>query len=383
MKITEIKTTPLLLPYKKPFYWAQGIISGAEIILLEVKTDTGITGYGESMASPSAIAVESLLQQAAKHCLGHSIFDNTALIRGAYKQLFAAHGTCSAPRFGAQILAGLEMALWDAMGKSLKQPVHRLLGGKVRDGIQYFGFPQGDTPEQLAEEARQWVQKGCEVIYIKVGRGEALDLANVASVRAAIGDTRLRIDANEAWDQLTAARMLRKLEPFVIEFVEQPTPSDSLAALAQLKQTSAIAIAADQLVFTPEDVYDVCRHQAADLLVLGLHETGGIDRFRKACAIAEAAGINICLHGLYESGITTCASNQVAAVTANLDDGNQYMNHFLVEDIIQQPSLELEAGKLPVLCGDGLGFELNHDAVQRAAEVHRQTFSFSSTGQSS
>lgn len=373
MKITDIQTTPLLLPYKKPFYWAQGVIEAAEVVLVEVKTDAGISGYGESIGSPSADAIQTLIKKAGALCIEQSPFNNTQLIQGAYQQLFAAQGTCSAPRFGAQVLAGLEMALWDLTGKASHCAVHELLGGAVREAIHYFGFPQGNTPEQLAKEARAWVEDGSDVIYIKVGRGETLDLAIVEQVRAAIGNTRLRLDANEAWDPLTALRMLRKLAAFDIEFIEQPTKNDSLSALAQVKASSPIAVAADQLVFTPEDVFNVCRHQAADIIVLGVHETGGIKRFCKAAAIAESAGINICLHGLYETGITTCASHQAAATLSNLDDGNQYMNHFLKEDIIVAPDLRLREGKLPILPGPGLGFELNGDAIARAAEAYAKS----------
>jgi muconate cycloisomerase len=190
--------------------------------------------------------------------------------------------------------------------------------------------------------------------------------------KQSIGNKRLRLDANEAWSPLTAMRMIKALSRFDIEVVEQPTVSDSLAALEQVKRSSLVAIAADQLVFTPEDVYSVCRQQAADLIVLGLHETGGIGRFRKAAAIAEAAGINVCLHGLYETGITTCATNQVGATLVNLDDGNQYMNHLLVEDIVKMPQLALEKGQLPVLPGPGLGFELDWDAVKRAERAYRE-----------
>jgi muconate cycloisomerase len=372
MKITAVRTTPLLAAYKQPYHWAQGVIDGAEVILVEVETDVGVTGYGESIGSASAIAVEDLLGRAGALCIGASPFENTRLMAEAYHALFAALGTTSAPRYSGQILAGLEMALWDAAGKASGRAVHELLGGALRDEIQYFGFAQGDSAEELAEEARALAEAGCPVIYVKVGRGEALDLDIVRQVRAAIGDRRLRLDPNEAWDPLTASRMIRKLQPFDIEFIEQPTSSESLSALAQVRATSPIAIAADQRVFTPADVFDVCRQQAADVIVLGLHETGGITRFRKAAAIAEAAGINICLHGLYETGITTCAVNQAAATLANLDDGNQYMNHFLVEDIIASPDLSLSRGRLPVISGPGLGFELDWDAVGRAAEAHRK-----------
>lgn len=372
MRISAINTIPLRLPYKKPFHWAQGVVDAAEVILVEVRTDSGIVGYGESIGSPSSVAVQDLLNQAAALCLDQNPFDSARLTQSAYQQLFAAQGTCSSPHFGAQVLAGLEMALWDVAGKASGCAVHQLLGGAVREHIQYFGFPQGGSPEELSNEARAWLELGSEVIYLKVGRGEAVDMANVEQVRAVIGNKRLRIDANEAWDPLTASRMIRKLAAFDIEFVEQPTRSDSLSALAQVKRSSPVPIAADQLVFTPEDVYEVCLRQAADVIVLGLHETGGITNFRKAASIAEAAGIRICLHGLYETGITTCATNQVAATLPNLDDGNQYMNHLLDEDIIETPNLDLRNGELSVICGPGLGFELDWDAVNRAKESHRQ-----------
>ncbi|MGB5706531.1 MAG: enolase C-terminal domain-like protein [Arenicellales bacterium] len=147
-----------------------------------------------------------------------------------------------------------------------------------------------------------------------------------------------------------------------------PTDSEGLSALNQVRAASPVGIAADQLVFTPQDAFNVCREKAADLIVLGLHETGGISRFIKTAHVAETAGINICIHGLYETGITTCAANQAAATIANLNDGNQYMNHLLAWDIIESPDLSLRNGQLPVLNGPGLGFELNFDAVARASD---------------
>jgi L-alanine-DL-glutamate epimerase-like enolase superfamily enzyme len=369
VKITSIDTKLLRIPYKEPFHWAQGIIDAAHVVLVCVHTDEGVTGYGESMGSASLTAVQSFIHEAAKLCIGQSPFAVTRLTSEAYQHLFAARGNCSARRFGALIIAGLDMALWDAAGKAAGRAVHELLGGAVRDTVRYFGFPQGDTAEDLARDAKKWSDAGCDVIYVKIGRGEALDLAIVEQVRTAIGNKRLRVDANEAWDVLAARRMIQAISPFGIEFLEQPTNSDRLSALVEVKTASVIPIAADQLVFTPEDVYAVCRERAADLIVLGLHETGTISRFRKAAAIAEAAGLNVCLHGLYETGITTCASNQVGATLENLDDGNQYMNHLLIEDIVRQPDLSLTSGQLPVLGGPGLGFELDWDAVGRAEEA--------------
>ncbi len=371
MKISKITTTPLLVPYKKPYHWAQGTVDAACVVLLEVSTDDGLTGYGECIGTPSAAGIQAYLAKAAEICVGRSPFENVRLIGEIYHALFQAFGTCSAPRFAGQVLAGLEMALWDVMGKATGHAVHELLGGAVRDDIQYFGFPQGDTAEELAAEAEQLAKSGCDVIYVKVGRGDELDIAIVKQIREVIGPKRrLRLDPNEHWSALVAARMIPKVAKYDVEFIEQPTNCESISALAQVRQASPVAIAADQLVFTPHDTYDVCREKAADLIVLGLHETGGLARFLKAAHIAEAAGINICIHGLYETGITTAAANQVASTVVNLDDGNQYMNHFLEWDIVKSPDLTLRDGRLPVLHGPGLGFDLDRDAVGRAAEAH-------------
>ncbi len=373
MKITKVVTTPLLVPYAKPYYWAQGVVYGAGVVLVEVHTDEGVIGYGESIGTPSAEAIQAYLALAARLCRGRSPFESASLMAEAYHALFQLHGTCSAPRFAGQVLAGLEMALWDIMGKAAGRPVHHLLGGALRTEISYFGFAQGETAEETAAAARLLAQSGCDVIYAKVGRGEALDLAIAEQVRAAIGpDRRLRLDPNEHWSPAQAPRMIRKMARFDVEFVEQPTNAESIAALAQVRANSPVAVAADQLVFTPQDAFEVCRQGAADLIVVGLHETGGLRRFAKVAHIAEAAGIDVCIHGLYETGITTCAANQVAATLPNLDDGNQYMNHFLAWDIVKSPCLALKDGKLPVFTEPGLGFQLDWDAVGRAAENHRR-----------
>ena len=129
-------------------------------------------------------------------------------------------------------------------------------------------------------------------------------------------------------------------------------------------------LAADQAVFSPEDLQSIVGGNAANVIILGLHETCGIVGFRKAAAVAETANLNICLHGVFETGITTCAAFQAAATIPNLDDGNQIMCQLLEEDIVEAPDLTPTDGRLAVFDGPGLGFVLNQDAVARAAEAH-------------
>ena len=364
MKITNLRTTPLSLPYRQAYYWGQGTGEGARTVLVEVETDDGVTGIGETMLWGPAAAELGVLRGAAPLFVGESPFDVQRLLDRAYKQSSFVQTT----RYANQVFAGVEMALWDVIGKAAGQPVHRLMGGAVHEEIQYFGFLQGDTPEDLSADAHRAVAEGFEVIYAKVGRGEDVDLQIVGAIREAIGDRRLRLDANEQWDTLTAIRMINKIARFNPEFIEQPTPSLGIQALAHVREAVDVPIAADQSVYTIADVYEVCRQRAADVIVLGLHETGGLLGLKKAAAIAEAVGINICIKGVFETGITTCASNQVLATIPNLDDGNQIMPQLLEKDIVSSPDLTPTKGRLAVLQGLGLGFELDRDEVDRAAE---------------
>jgi L-alanine-DL-glutamate epimerase-like enolase superfamily enzyme len=374
MKINAIHATPLFCAFKQPYHWAQGVNYGAPVILIEVETDAGISGIGESVASPSVAPVLAIIEDAIPHFVGQSAYEGNRLIWNYYQYGFNSKGTGSAPRYFSQALAGIELALWDAIGKGAKLPLHKLLGGAVRDKIEYFGFLQGDTPGELAAHAGELAKAGFKVLYVKVGRGAELDIAICTEVRKAVGNSvRLRLDANEAWDMLTARRMFEALKPFNPEFIEQPIPGRTGAeGLSRLRAVTDIPIAADQSAYSADDIFEICRNRGADVIVLGLHETCGVTRFLKAAAVAEAANTNICLHGVFETGITTCASIQVAATIRNMDDGNQIMWQLLAEDIIEKPDLTPVNGDLPISDGPGLGFALRRDAVKRAAGAYKK-----------
>jgi L-alanine-DL-glutamate epimerase-like enolase superfamily enzyme len=368
MKIATVRTTPLALAYKEPYHWAGRVDYAAAVVLVEVETDDGLVGVGESVSAFPAEGTVAALQGVAPLFVGQPVFDIERLISGA-RHLGSFNHTPWQANF---VLGGLEMALWDILGKAAGWPVHRLLGGAVRDSVDYFGFVQGDTTDELAEDARDLAAAGYGVIYLKVGRGAAADLANTAAVRAAIGDRRLRLDPNCAWSVGEAIHMIGRLAQFEPEWIEQPTPLMSIAAMRQVKETVGVPIAADQSVFTPADVYEICRQRAADVIVLSPHEAGGLLAFGKAAAIAEAAGVPVCLHGQGVSGITDCAQHHLGLRTANLTDGNQIMHQLLVEDLIAAPKLTPVQGKIGLLDKPGLGIELDRDAVGRAAELYER-----------
>lgn len=374
MKVVDIEFTPIFIPYKNPYHWAQGITEGAELILVKLRTDKGIEGYGESIATPSSKAILSFLDQAKKLIIGKDIYENDRIFKDVYQYLFQAHGTCSAPRFASQVLCGIEIAFWDAKGKEFGKPVYQLLGGKQHEALQYFGFAQGESAIEIAKDAKQLAQSGYKVIYIKVGKkNEEEDIEIIKKTRLAIGkNRRLRIDPNEHWPILKMRRLIESVKDYNIEFIEQPCDAESLIALSHAQQKSLIPIAADQSVFTIHDAFNICKINAADMLTLGIHETGGISNFKKIAQLAEAAGINICIHGLYESGITSYASHQLGISIPNIDDGNQIMLRFLEWDIIRKGIEFPDKMKWPVNNKVGLGFDIDEDAVKEASKLHRK-----------
>jgi L-alanine-DL-glutamate epimerase-like enolase superfamily enzyme len=364
MRITGIETTLLGLPFKVPYHWAGRCDFGAHVVLIEVETDEGIIGVGESTAASPPDGTVGFLEGIKKQLVGESPFDIERLLH----RVRCLGSFTHTPWFANLTLAGLEMALWDVIGKAADRPVYQLMGGAYREEVDYFGFLQGDTADELAHSAEETVAAGYSVIYMKVGRGDERDMRNVAAVREVIGDRRLRLDANEAWDVATAIRMINRLTRFEPEFVEQPTPGHSILALEQVKDAVGVAIAADQCVFTVSDVFDICRLRAADVIVLSVHETGGLLGFKKAAAVAEAAGISMCLHGQSVTGVTDCAQHQVGLTVPNLTDGNQIMHQLIEEDILVAPDITPREGKIGLLDRPGLGFELNRDAVERARQ---------------
>ena len=364
IRITGLRLTPLFLAFKQPYHWAGRVDHGSAVVLVEVETDAGITGIGESTASLAAEGTVAALQAVEPLFMGQPVHEVTRLCHEA-RHLGTFNHT---PWHADFVLAGFEMALWDIVGKAAGQPVHRLLGGAVRDEVDYFGFVQGDTTEELLEDARELAAAGYGVIYLKVGRGDAADVANTAAVREAIGGRRLRLDPNCAWSVPDAIRMIHRLEPFDIDWVEQPTTLLSVSAMRQVREAVNVPIAADQSVFTPADVYDICRQRAADAVVLSPHEAGGLLAFGRAAAIAEAAGVPVCLHGQGVSGLTDAAQHHLGLCTANLTEGNQIMHQLLREDIIASPDLTPVNGKIAAFAAPGLGVELDRDAVARAAE---------------
>ena len=367
VQITAVTTTPLAIPLERPFHWRSGVQQGANLVLFAVETDAGVTGYGESICEHPA-AVEAYGGLMARAFVGRSPGDVEAVLG----ELWREGRWRFLPHFSQQILSGLEVACWDALGKALGVPASTFLGGRVRDDVDFMAFPQGDEAAELARHAGELAREGYRVVYLKVGRARRNDEEIVAAVREAVGpDPLLRVDANEAWDVPSAVDAIRRLETYDLDWVEQPVAAANVAGLAWIRRRVDTKIAADQSVFTTAELRAVLEQEAADAIVLGSHESGGIWRLRQMAYLAESYGVPVNRHACVESVISTFAALQVMACLPNLTLGNQVMHHLLAEQLVTTP-LELTAARVAVPTAPGLGFELDLDAVERARERHER-----------
>ena len=361
--ITGIGARALAVPCVTPYHWRSGRQDGINVTLITVETTLGVKGFGEAtLDHPQSVI--ACVEAITPHLLGRAAGNVEAIVRA-----IMAHGRWRhTPRFTNAVVAGIESACWDAWGKALGLPASAFFGGPVRDVVDFFGFPQGDSAAELAAAARALTGDGSTVIYIKVGREDLEeDVQVVKEVRAAIGpNARLRVDANGAWDVPTAIDQIDKMAAFNIDWVEQPVDLQNISGLAQVRRSVKPKIAADQAVYSIGDLRAVLESEAADVIVLGHHESGGLWRLRQMAQIAEAHGVPLNRHGTLETSISTYAALQVLACIPNLTSGNQIMHQLLTTDLTEPP-LALAAGKASIPEAPGLGFTLSTAAVDECA----------------
>jgi L-alanine-DL-glutamate epimerase-like enolase superfamily enzyme len=362
VKITRIEATPLAIPLAQEFHWSGGAQVGANLVLFAVHTDDGVTGYGESVCEdPRAVVAYGDLM--ARQIVGHSPGDVEAILQS----IWTRGRWRTTPQFTQFIMAGIEGACWDAFGRALGVPSRSFFGGAVREEIDYFGFLQGDDPETLAAHARQFAEHA--VIYLKVGRAARDDEACIAAVRDAIGPEKLlRIDPNEVWDAATAVERIRRLERYDLDWVEQPVPHYDVAGLAHVRRSVQTKIAADQAVYTVPQLRQVLEREAADVIVQGGHDAGGLLRLRQQAFLTEAYGLKFNLHSFMQSDISFLAHAQVASTIPNLTLGNQVMHQLLAERLTASPSVDVPGGRYRLNDAPGHGFEIDLDAVGLANE---------------
>jgi glucarate dehydratase len=359
VRITRVEAVPIAVPLAQEFHWVGGAQVGANLVLFAVHTEDGVVGWGESVCEVP-LATAEFGTAIARQVVGRRVDEVGAIL----DEIWTKGRWKTTPQFTQFVVSGIETACWDALGRALGVPTHTLFGGAVHDELDFFGFPQGDDAATLAATAR--ALRDHEVIYLKIGRPRDDD-AVVAAVREAIGPgTTLRVDPNEAWDASTAIERIRRLAVHDLDWVEQPVPHWDVDGLARVRRSVPVRVAADQAVYTTPQLARVLDAEAADVVVQGPHDAGGLLPFRRQAALCEARGIDVNLHGFVQSEISFLAHAQVTATIPNLTAGNQVMHQLLAERLTKEVDVAVHAGRYALPDAPGHGFEIDDDAVARA-----------------
>lgn len=375
MKITDMKTTVISVPYTEPEHWAWGVRLGLTAIIIEISTDSGIMGLGESTPFTGVEYALGVLNASRQYLKDQDPFD---IERIMYKISQAGY------HHGADlVLAGVETALWDTVGKACDKPLYKLIGGEVRTKIPFAPWLWIRKPEEMGKDAAKFVDEGFKSFYIKVGLDPKEDLEHVKAVRDAIGpDYGIRVDANRAWTVGEAVKLISKMEPYDIEFVEEPT---SLYGMPRVRESVRTPIAAGDSAGTPYEVLEVVNQRAADIIShIDPDMQGGILNSKKACAICEMAKmatLPVVAHTGTDLGIATNAILHLVASTPNFLYPNQSVYMYLSDDIRKDGKIPFENGCMTVPDEPGLGIELDQDRMRKYEKLYREKGMMSSYGE--
>ena len=359
LAIRSIRRFLVRVPVRTPIVWGSGVRTGVTRMLVEVATEGGITGWGETICLLDAIpaVLDRVVMPLA---IGRGVdqverFHRHVLGAGYYHHKRAA----------VMAMCAVEMAMWDAFGKACGQPLYRLWGGEWRTRIPLAAYLLQSDPAIVVEDARRYLDAGYETFKLKIGYDERSDIALTRSVREVIGaDRPLRLDVNGAWTPGTAKRQLQRLLPYDPAYVEQPLELDDLAGHAALRVSQSVPIALDESAYTLQDVGNIVRAQAADVILLDPHEAGGLWQTVKAAAIAESVGIPVTLHSGGELALSQSAYLHLAASIPNMTLAIDNELAHLAGDISQQPFV-IERGTLVVRDAPGLGVDVDPELVAR------------------
>lgn len=337
-------------------------------VLVEISTDAGITGIGESPVIAGAEICKSIIDAATPLLIGEDPFHVDRLRMKFYARFNLIHFHLHTASWA---FSGIDTALWDIVGKACGQSLCRLWGGGYRNKVKFWGWVPQTTFSEMQNEAKRYVERGFDCLYLKVGLDRRHDVESVKAIREAVGyDVDLRIDANQAWTPSGAIQMIRKMEKYDLEFVEQPVLMYNLDALARVRDAVSTPILSHESSWTYYDTLNVLKKDAADAVQLDPRFDAGVWGFRVAAGMAEAAGIAAVAHSFGELGVATAFMLHAIASSRSFVYANQTAYTFLADDILEGGMMKFENGHLPVPEKPGLGVKLDASKIEKYAEFY-------------
>lgn len=369
MKIVSIKAHQLAVPLVHPYVLSKeyGVYSTATPIIVEITTDEGIVGYGESDPWPlfTGDSAEVSMCIIEKHLGPMLLGADPTNINEIHRLMDAII------RNQHMTKAAIDMACYDIWGKSINTPVHKLLGGKLRDAMKCMWSAGGNTPEEAAEQILESKRLGYNGCMIKVGTADwKNDVAKTIAVRKAVGDDfALIADANQGWDINTAIKYCQAVKDCGLLFFEQPLQSWDVEGMAEVRRKISIPLSADEGVATIQDARKLIEAHAVDIFSVKVSKSGGIAPAKEICKYAAVNGIKVFFNSMIEEGVTEAASLHIGVTTENIVEGigHAYFSPLRLEGDIcdYYKQIHPELGLTEITYKPGLGVELDMKQMKK------------------
>jgi glucarate dehydratase len=376
-RIARIRATPVTVPLEAPLRHSNGAHWGRFVrTLVEVETDDGYVGLGEfgGGGETATAAVEGLIGLLR----GHDVFRLEAM------RFAVCNPTASLYNNRTQMHAALEFACLDIMGKKLGVPVAELIGGRVRDSVEFASYlffryadpKTGDgevrTPEQLVAQARALkAEHGFASHKLKGGVfPPAHELACYRALAQAFPADPLRHDPNCAWSLADAIAFCRGIEGLNNHFIEDPVWG--MPQLARLREIVRMPTATNTVVVNFEQLAANVGQRAVDVILLDTTFWGGIRPCVKAAGICETFGLGVAVHSSGELGVQLASMLHMGAVVPNLGYSADAHYHHLVDDVIVGGKMRYVNGRIAVPTAPGLGVALDAEKVARYHELYKE-----------
>ena len=339
-----------------------------------VRTSDGVSGIGE-VSPMNASAAALLIRDAFAHLL---VGMNPLDIDRCWDRVFYATYKQGVMGLQPEALAGVDIALWDILGKVAGMPIHRLLGGKRRDSVRVYASMGGAadaSPETMARRADAAVKDGFTAVKIRQDYGPLVpdrnvkkDLAVLDAVRKAIGaDVELKYDVNNGYTLATAIRVGKEIERFNVIHYEEPLAQTNYAGYAKLVDAVDIPVAAGEHEYTRWQFRDLIDQANVDILQPDLVKCAGISEAVKIASLASTHYKSLCPHQTQPT-IGQAATLHFTSVFVDNDMAQELTeggHKSPLHDLFKEP-LEYKNGRLTVPDRPGLGLEVDEGKLKNA-----------------
>ncbi len=377
-RIKRLELTPVFMPFQE---WVKELMChgmgglgmalqieeawlGGDFVVLRMITDDGNIGQGEVFlwAPETGISPGTLIavveESLAKYVIGESPF-NVERIRYRLDKNFTHN----------EVAKGLlDMACYDLMGRISNRPAHDFMGGRVVDEVPLTGLVPLASPEEMVRVALKFHQMGMGTIRLKLGAGIEKDAAVCARIREALGsEVRLRVDYNQAYAPLEAARAIKAVEPFGITCAEQPVRADDFASLAFVQSRVDTPLMAHEGCFGLRDITTLLALNAVQVIGINGERPGGVTHALHAITLAEQRSMGVIIHnqplGVQSAMLLHLASARFHALGHDIE----LLGHVALENDLLVHPIEYRGGTAVVPQGAGWGVEIDLHKLENYA----------------